>query len=144
MSRRESRLRTLEEIHRNPAAAAAARHAQRRNDSDVSSELPYDDDNDDVTGSMDAQLRQYNDQIPLLDSLQRELGSAQDTINALTNQNSELRAQMLRHHQTGGGGGSTTSNGIDTGEVFIVASCHSMLIHKPIVSKTADIALTSC
>ena len=132
MSRRESRLRTLEEIHRNPAAAAAARHAQRRNDSDVSSELPYDDDNDDVTGSMDAQLRQYNDQIPLLDSLQRELGSAQDTINALTNQNSELRAQMLRHHQTGGGGGgNTTSDGIDTGEVFIAASCHSISIHYP-------------
>ena len=131
MSRRESRLRTLEEIHRNPAAAAAARHAQRRNDSDVSSELPYDDDNDDVTGSMDAQLRQYNDQIPLLDSLQRELGSAQDTINALTNQNSELRARMLRHHQTGGGGGNTTSDGFDTGEVFIVASCHSISIHYP-------------
>ena len=47
-----------------------------------------------------AQMRSYNQQIPLLENLQRELGSAQDTINALTNQNSQLRADLMSSHQS--------------------------------------------
>ena len=129
VSRRESRLRTLEEIHSNPTAAtASARHAQRRrhNDSDVSSDQHDDDDDaaaaDAPSSSLDEQLRRYNDQIPLLDSLQRELASAQDTINALTNQNSELRAQMLRHHHdtSAAAAPASGSGGDDTGEVRTV------------------------
>lgn len=44
---------------------------------------------------VDRKLREFKEQSPLLETLQRELSSAQDTINALTNQNSELRSQIV-------------------------------------------------
>ncbi|ELT96212.1 hypothetical protein CAPTEDRAFT_209723 [Capitella teleta] len=44
---------------------------------------------------IDRKLEEFREQTPLLETLQRELSSAQDTINALTNQNSELRAQIV-------------------------------------------------
>ncbi|KAK2175475.1 hypothetical protein NP493_729g01024 [Ridgeia piscesae] len=54
---------------------------------------------------LEQRLQQFQQQTPLLESLQRELSSAQasrcswfslDAINALTNQNSELKSQLLR------------------------------------------------
>ena len=44
---------------------------------------------------IDQKLAEFKEQSPLLETLQRELSSAQDTINALTNQNSELKAQIV-------------------------------------------------
>ena len=45
---------------------------------------------------VEERIQEFTDQAPLLESLQRELSSAQDTINALTNQNSLLRTQAVR------------------------------------------------
>ncbi|KAI0218823.1 hypothetical protein LSAT2_029545 [Lamellibrachia satsuma] len=45
---------------------------------------------------LEHRLQEFQQQTPLLESLQRELSSAQDAINALTNQNSELKSQLLR------------------------------------------------
>ncbi len=49
-----------------------------------------------IEGSdIESRVREFQEHTPLIETLQKELSSAQDTINALTNQNSELRATMF-------------------------------------------------
>ena len=59
-----------------------------------------EDDNTDAkelsVEEVDKRLAEFKEQSPLLETLQRELSSAQDAINALTNQNSELRTDVMQ------------------------------------------------
>jgi hypothetical protein len=45
---------------------------------------------------MEERLQEFQQQMPLVESLQKELASTQDTINALTNQNSSLRTELIQ------------------------------------------------
>jgi myosin heavy subunit len=60
---------------------------------------------------MEQRMRHFSEQVPLIESLQRELSSAQDAINALTVQNSNLRS-VLEQNASGGGATDGTSGSV--------------------------------
>lgn len=61
-------------------------------------------ESDQGTSTHESMVKSSSEQLPLLETLQRELANAQDTINALTNQNSQLKTQIIQGHGDTGDG----------------------------------------
>lgn len=75
---------------------------------------------------LEDRLHEFQQQLPLVESLQKELSSAQDTINALTNQNSSLRSELIQLQQQAKNSDGTTAETNSSQVEFLSASVRQL------------------